>query len=150
MHASLTRLVLLAVISQPALLLAASPSNSVDVVAGFVTAYNRHDVAQMMARCAENVRWLTVTGDTVTVEAQGRDNLRSAMEAHFAGSPNTRSEMIKVEGDGPMVVAIEKAMADGRAPHKAQCSASVYQLQDGRISNVWYFDAYRCEGAEDD
>ncbi|MEM1262884.1 MAG: nuclear transport factor 2 family protein [Pseudomonadota bacterium] len=118
-----------------------------DVVAGFVAAYNRQDVDAMLDHCADNVRWLSVVGDSISVEADGVAALRASMTEHFSAPSPTQSTLLSVSGDGPMVVAIERAtFAD-----KAFCSASVYQLEAELIVNVWYYDAYRCDadGEED-
>ena len=125
-----------------------SPVLSKEVVARFVEAYNNHDVEQMLENCSDDVRWLTVAGDAIAVEADGKPKLRSAMKSHFEQSPNTRSTLLAVEGDGPMVVAIEKAMSGNNESARSQCSASVYQLKDGLIESVWYFNVYRCGEAD--
>lgn len=122
----------------------ASSVSSKDIVLDFVDAYNKHDIEAMMALCSDNVRWLTVTTDTVIVEAAGKKNLASQMREHFTRSPQTNSTLLAAEDDGPMVVAIERASAGVDVESRSQCSASVYQLRDGLIENVWYFDVYAC------
>ncbi len=121
-----------------------TPNDSIEVVKRFVAAYNDHDVDQMMTYAAKNIRWLTVISDAVSVEADGKEALSAAMQSHFASSPSTQSALLRIEGDGPMVVAIEQAMADADQPDRSQCSASVYQIRGGLIVNVWYFHAYHC------
>lgn len=141
-------LVLVIAACLPGIGLSESPVLSQDVVNRFVAAYNNHDVEQMLENCSDDVRWFTVAGDTIAIEADGKSDLRSAMKSHFERSPNTHSTLLAVEGDGPMVVAIEKAMASGNEDAGSQCSASVYQLQRGLIESVWYFDAYQCGVAD--
>ena len=142
-HASL-RFLFAALALLPSLCLAAEDANPVSVVESYVAAYNEHDVEAMMAYCTDDVRWMTVSEAQVSVDADGKAQLRSAMVEHFKSSPATASELLTVEGHGPMVVAVERAMADRTQPEAAFCSASVYRLQDGLIRGVWYFDAYRC------
>ena len=141
------RTLLAALVLLPSLCLAAEDAAPVSVVASYVAAYNDHDVEAMMAHCTDDVRWMTVSEAQVSVDADGKAQLRSAMVEHFKSSPATASELLSAEGHGPMVVAVERALADRNQPEAAFCSASVYRLQDGLIRGVWYFDAYRC--AED-
>lgn len=138
------RTTLILAIVYPAMNVSSTPLPSTDVVLRFVAAYNEHHVAEMMSLCTENVRWLTVLGESVIVEAEGKATLTSQMHAHFEHSPNTYSTLLALEGDGPMVIAIEQASTGTTAAAQSQCSASVYQLNNGLIENVWYFDAYAC------
>lgn len=116
---------------------------NIDLVKDFVASYNRHSVADMMTYCSEGIRWLTIGDTDITIETEGKDALSKAMVDHFARSPNTVSELVVIEGDGPMVVAIEQASAAGG---KSQCAASVYKVVAGLIQDVWYFDVYACDG----
>lgn len=128
---------------------ASSEDNSKAVVLQFLDAYNDHDVDGMLELCAEDIRWLTVMGDSIYVEASGKSELGPQLNEHFATSPATHSKFLQVEGNGPMVVGIEQASSSREAGARTQCSASVYQLVDGLIKDVWYFDAYECGEMED-
>ncbi len=131
--------------------LKASPSgqNSQDVVEAFVSAYNDHDVDQMMTLCTDDVRWLSVDGHSAETVVAGRQNLDAEMRDHFRRSPQAKSELLVVGDDGPMVVAIEAASSEMGNTTGSQCSASVYRLRAGLIESVWYFEAYTCGMSND-
>ncbi len=118
--------------------------SSKDVVVAFVSAYNDHDVDQMMTLCTDDVRWLSVDGHSAETVVAGRQNLDAEMRDHFRRSPRAKSELLVVGDDGPMVVAIEAASSDMGKTTRSQCSASVYRLRAGLIESVWYFEAYTC------
>ena len=129
----------------------ASPmgQSSQDVVAAFVSAYNDHDVDQMMTLCTDDVRWLSVDGHSIETVVAGRQNLDSEMRDHFRRNPRAKSELIVVGDDGPMVVAIEAASSEMGNATDSQCSASVYRLRAGLIESIWYFEAYTCGMIDD-
>ena len=124
----------------------ASPlgQSSKEIVVAFVSAYNDHDVDQMMTFCTDDVRWLSVDGHSIETVVAGKQNLGAEMRDHFRRSPRAKSELLVVGDDGPMVVAIEAATSEMGNTTGSQCSASVYRLRAGLIESVWYFDAYTC------
>ena len=124
----------------------ASPlgQSSKEIVVAFVSAYNDHDVDQMMTFCTDDVRWLSVDGHSIEIVVAGKQNLDTEMRDHFRRNPRAKSELLVVGDDGPMVVAIEAATSEMGNTTGSQCSASVYRLRAGLIESVWYFDAYSC------
>ncbi len=112
-------------------------------------AFNQHDVAAMLAMCTDDVRWMSVSGSSLGVEAEGAAALGKAMEAYFSALPSARSVLLSVDGDGAFLSTVEQAQWQSNGQKKHQCARAVYQLAAQRIANVWYFPAYECERVVD-
>ena len=139
----ITKLIALVVLCCPVSVLAERPS--IRVVHSFIAAYNEHDIETMLTFVTEDIRWMSVEEENISVEASGKEALGIAMTAYFEGLPSARSEVLFVHGLGDYVSVTEKAVwiSDGVA--HSQCAISVYQLTKGHISNVWYYSAQPCE-----
>lgn len=123
---------------------AAAPDGPEALVREFVAAYNAHDVDRMLASCAQDVRWMSVSADKLTVETSGTEKLAEAMRTYFRDLPSTRSELRSVLVSGNFVMASEQAMWESGGQTRTQCSASVYEVREGKIQAVWYFPAHGC------
>jgi len=126
----------------------ADPS-AIDTVSAFVDAYNEHDSEKMLQYAANSVRWMSINGDKINVEAEGRKSLASFMDGYFDSLPSTRSELHGVQSLGPFVSMIEEAHWERDGKPGSQCAQVVYELSDGLIHNVWYFPAQPCEPRAD-
>lgn len=124
--------------------IACAADEPADTVSRFVDAFNAHDVDAMLELAADKIRWMSVAGDKAVVEAAGHDELRSSMTDYFSSVPSARSKLRSLVASGPFVQAIEQAYWESDGAEKNQCSVSVYEIVDGKISNVWYFSAYQC------
>ena len=122
---------------------AAADTTPERVVRAFVDAFNRHDVPGMLALADSAVVWLTVSGDSVLVEARGRDALARSMASYFRALPSARSTLDAVAALGPWVSARERAEWAGASGPRAQASISVYEVRGGRVRRVWYYPAVR-------
>lgn len=114
------------------------------VVENLFTAFNEKDVEGMLALVTDDVRWFHVSEEDMTVEASGRDALRAAMSRYFADLPSARSAIRRISSSGPFVHTVERASWDAGGEEKSQCSTALYEIDGGRVRNVWYFPAYSC------
>lgn len=110
----------------------------------FLSAFNQQDVDAMLEFSAPDMRWMSVSGDRVSVETSTHAELRAAMAGYFESTPGTRSEIQSISESGPFVHTLEKAFWISDGAERSQCSMAVYELLDGRIQNVWYFPAHQC------
>ncbi len=115
------------------------------VVQSFVEAYNAHDVDKMLAHVTDDIRWMSVDGEQIGIEASGKTALGNAMKEYFTGLPSARSEIRHSHALGDFVSVIEKALWSSNGVTKSQCAVAVYQLRDGYIANVWYHSAQPCD-----
>jgi hypothetical protein len=120
-----------------------TPAEAEAVVRAFVEAYNRHDVAGMLALADTAVVWLSVAGDSVVVEARGAAELARGLEGYFRDVPSAASEVEAVTALGPWVAVRERARWTGEAGPRAQAALSVYEVRDGRVRRVWYYPVVR-------
>lgn len=130
----------LALLATAAPLIADEPAPSNEQrVRDFVAAYNRHDVDGMMSMVSDDIQWLTVVNDKISVELQGALKLRESMANYFKSSPSVRSELVWLQATTARVAAWERAFWKGKAGEKSQSSLSVYELEGGRIVRVYYY-----------
>jgi len=116
------------------------------VVNAFVTAFNQRDIAAMLAWSTPDVHWYSISGEQIAIEAAGHEALESAMKSYFEQLPSARSALLKTQSDGNFVTAVEKASWKTQSEEwSSQCSVSVYQLSENKVSRVWYYPAYPCE-----
>ncbi|WP_416305831.1 nuclear transport factor 2 family protein [Neptunicella sp. SCSIO 80796] len=123
---------------------AANTPSSESIVLGFVAAFNRHDVDQMLEMVSEDIHWYSVDGRNIGVETTGKQQLQRAMELYFSGI-KSRSTLLSIHGEGNYVVTMEKSRSLTNLYSQPQCSAATYQLDNGKIKAVWYFPAVICD-----
>jgi uncharacterized protein (TIGR02246 family) len=114
------------------------------VVQRFVDAFNDHDIDAMLALVADDIRWMNVAGQNISVETEGKDQLRSSMKSYLASIPSARAKIRSVRASGPFIHTVEQAFWLSGDMEKSQCSMAVYEISDGKIKDVWYFSAYAC------
>jgi len=133
----LTALILL--LCQPVL----AQSNGT-IVKAFVAAFNDKDVDSMLSLATEDVKWMSVSADIVSIETADRQALRSAMQRYFNSMPTARSEVRQTSESGGFVYSLEAISWTANGTEKSQCSMAVYELNAGKIKNVWYFPSHAC------
>ena len=116
----------------------AQPSNE-QRVRDYVAAYSKRDVDTMMGMVTDDVQWLSVVGDKITVETQGKAKLRESMTAYFKSNPTAKSQLEWAQATASRVAALERASWEGKAGAKSQSSLSVYEFRGGLISRVYYY-----------
>lgn len=105
----------------------------------FIAAYNAHDVDAMLGLAHPRIQWLSVDGDTVTVETTGVDALGTAMRDYFAAMPSTRSEIGEMMPAGRFVSVREHAHWESDNGSRTQSALTVYEVVAGKILRVWYY-----------
>lgn len=122
----------------------ATAAPPLEVVEQYVDAFNERNVEAMIDLTAADVRWMSVSGDQITVETSNRIALRAAMSTYFNSPTAARSELRSVTQSGPFVHTVEEAFWTAGDVEKSQCSMAMYELVEGKIQNVWYFAAFEC------
>lgn len=119
-------------------------SSNTETVERFVDAFSDHDVDAMLERTTDDVHWMSVSDDRLSIEASGREDLREAMTAYFSSTPSARAEIVSSTASGSFVHTTEKAIWAVDGTERSRCSMVVYELAGSRIRNVWYFPAQEC------
>jgi len=120
-------------------------AQSTKTVTAYIDAYNEHNIQKMMTFLDEEVYWMSVSGNKINVETSGKSGLEDILKDYFSKIPSTRSELQSVSTNGNFVNAVEKAFWEENGNVQTQCANSVYELKDGLILNIWYFDSQACE-----
>ena len=107
----------------------------------YVAAFNAHDIAAMLALATDDISWVRVTGDRVSVATTGKEALEKAMSTYFENTPSARSEIEALMTAGVLVTVRERAHWTGKNGPKSQMALAVYQVKEGKINRVWYYPA---------
>jgi uncharacterized protein (TIGR02246 family) len=136
-------LVLLVVInmSSAASFAADKQKSNEQLVRDYVAAFNSRDIDAMLSMVTEDIQWLTVAGDKLAIETDGKPKLRQSMAAYFKSNPSAKSELEWVQVTKLRVAALEKASWQAKSGPKSQSSLSVYEFRDGLIARVYYYPA---------
>ena len=141
MHAR-TSLVLLALLNLPVApgsVAAETPNPNEQRVRDYVSAFNNREIDTMLGMVSDDIQWLSVAGDKITVETQGKPKLRESMAAYFKSTPSAKSELEWVQVTASRVAALERAAWQSKSGPKSQAGLCVYEFRDGLISRVYYY-----------
>ena len=135
----LVLLALLHLLATPKSFADETPKTNEQRVRDYVSAFNKREIDTMLAMVSDDIQWLTVTGDKITVETQGKAKLRESMAAYFKSTPSAKSELQWVQVTASRVAALERAAWQSKSGPKSQASLCVYEFRDGLISRVYYY-----------
>mmetsp|Transcript_15320 Transcript_15320/g.48323 ORF Transcript_15320/g.48323 Transcript_15320/m.48323 type:complete len:144 (+) Transcript_15320:211-642(+) len=113
----------------------------VNTVERFVAAFNAQDSGAMASLVADDIEWLSIVNNEISVEAKGKTNLVESMDAYFKSCPTCRSELSEMISTASRVSAIELASWQGKNGASSQRAISVYEFSGGLITRVYYFPA---------
>ena len=116
-------------------------SNRVQQVEQFVAAFNDHNAERMAQYVTEDVQWLSVNGDKITIETSGKENLVAAMSGYFKSCPSCQSQLEDFTVLGSRVSVVEEASWRRNGELRSQKSLAVYEFFDNLIHRVYYFPA---------
>ena len=122
----------------------ANAGESSKTVERFIQAFNRHDVDAMLELSAVDLRWMSISGQEISIETSTHAELREAMSDYFASTPSARSKVRSISESGSFVYTLEEAFWSSGGVEKSQCSIAVYELTGEKIRNVWYFPEHSC------
>lgn len=115
------------------------PKSNEQLVRDYVSAFNKHELDTMLSMVSEDIQWLSVAGDKITIETQGKAKLGESMTAYFKATPSAQSELQWVRMTASRVAAMERATWQGKSGPKSQSSLSVYEFRAGLITRVYYY-----------
>jgi hypothetical protein len=113
------------------------------VIQAYMRAYNAHDIDAVLSFLAPDFVWLSVSGDSLTVEARGPAMVRAQLNDYFRQLPSARSELEALTMLGPWVSAKERAHWTGPTGPRSQAALSMYEVRGGLIQRVWYYPSVR-------
>jgi len=114
----------------------ASPSK---IVEWFISAYNDHDIPEVLALVDPDVQWLSVVGDSVSVQTSGADALAESLLGYFESIPSSRSTVESMMEAGRFVTVWERAHWERDGVSRSQSSLAVYEINEGVITRIWYY-----------
>ena len=118
---------------------AQAPKTNEQRVRDYVSAFNDRAIDTMLAMVSDDIQWLSVDGDKISVETQGKPKLRESMAAYFKANPSAKSELQWVQVTASRVAAMERASWQSQSGPRSQAGLCVYEFRDGLISRVYYY-----------
>lgn len=118
---------------------AETPKTNEQRVRDYVSAFNKREIDTMLSMATDDIQWLIVAGDKITVETQGKAKLRESLAAYFKSTPSAQSELEWVRVTASRVAALERAAWQSKSGPKSQASLSIYEFRGGLISRVYYY-----------
>jgi hypothetical protein len=106
----------------------------------YYDAFNRHEADGTAAFLAEGVKWYSVSGDTQSLDGNGRAAIRDWLAGYFKQLPDVKSDVLELRQTGPHLFVHERVswMSTSGAAKRASALA-IYEVRDGLIQRVWYF-----------
>lgn len=114
-------------------------SETLPLLDTYFEAFNNHDFESLVRMCAEDIRLMSITPDTVTVDLEGREALQGWLEGYFSSLPNVESSYSQLSIHEPFYSFVETATWGPDSARKQQSSMATYQIEEGKIHRVWYY-----------
>ncbi|HEY0554066.1 MAG TPA: nuclear transport factor 2 family protein [Thermoanaerobaculia bacterium] len=114
------------------------------VVERFIAGFNRHDLGLLIAETDPDVRWLTVVDDRILPDARGQEALQEWMARFLSAYPTAKKAIEQSIAHGPFVTTWERSHWKGKgSADLTQAVLVVYEVQKGKIRNVWRYSPQR-------
>ena len=139
MRICLVLLALLHCLATPGSYAAQAANANEQRVRDYVSAFNTREIDTMLRMVTDDIQWLSVAGDKITVQTQGKAKLRESMEAYFKSMPSARSDVEWVRATASRVAAMERASWQSASGPKSQAGLSVYEFSGELIARVYYY-----------
>ena len=118
-------------------------SASLSVVRSYFAAYNTHDINAVLQFISPDFVWLSLAGDSITVEVRGAQAVRAGLIDYFRRLPSAQSDIEAATTLGPWVSVRERARWVGANGPRSQAALSVYEVRGGLLRRLWYYPEVR-------
>lgn len=115
--------------------------NQAQIVHGYIAAFNARDINAMLEMVTDDLQWLSIDGDKITVEAKSKEVLRTTMVEYFESCVSCRSRLAHTFSTSSRVSGLEVASFETSTGVQEQGSVSLYEFSNGLIKRVYYFPA---------
>lgn len=105
----------------------------------YLTAYNNHNIEKTAGYISPEIKWFTVTDDSVYLELSGREPLIKWLAEYFQQIPSVKSEIIEPVGLGNYISFIENVSWKSADGSRSQKALAVYEIKNKLITRVWYY-----------
>lgn len=107
-------------------------------VRAFIDGFNKHDAEAMTKLVADDVKWYSVGGASMSLQMDGKASVRAFMDEKFKMCPTCRSKITSISQVGTRVSVTESASwisTDG--PQKSE-SFTIYEFEKGLVARAYY------------
>lgn len=115
------------------------------VVRAYVDCYNRNDIEGMLACCADDIVFETITNPGGSIRLKGKDEMREIIEATTRAFRERRHEVIAIIVDGERAAAetVFSGVAAAQLGHQVRAGehisirgATIFELRDSRLARI--------------
>jgi hypothetical protein len=110
------------------------------VVRALYDAFNTGSADALVTHVSDDVKWMTVAGQSLAVEVAGKAALGSSMVRYFRSIPAVRSRIESIMSAGDFVTVHERVTWRAASGEKTQSALAVYKVRDRWIVSVWYYE----------
>lgn len=110
--------------------------SAAEIIEQFVEFYNKHDIPAMMSLVADDIKWFSIDGGSITAETKDSTELKAFLDGYFKNCTTCKSTISGLNQNGNTVSFFETTAG-------GQTSLAVYEVEDGKIQNVYYFPAFK-------
>lgn len=110
----------------------------------YMDAFNRHDPAGIAACLHPEAAWMSLEGDRLSQEGNGREAIQAWLKGYFASTPTVKSEPLDLTQTGAFLSLKERVTwtaKDGST--QRQSALCTFEIRDQLIRRVWYFPAFK-------
>jgi steroid delta-isomerase-like uncharacterized protein len=120
-------------------------SDVASVVQRYVRCYNDNDIEGMLACCADDIVFETVTNPSGSFRLKGKDEMREVIEATTRAFRERRHEVVAIIVDGQRaaaetvfsgVAAAQLGQQVRAGEHVSIRGATIFELCDGRLRRI--------------
>ncbi len=119
----------------------ADESEHISLVQKFIKAFNQQQTKQMLELVDDEIQWISINGETTSVETKGIASLEKSMEGYFKNCPSCRSTLEWIQASDERVITLERAEWMSKNGLKKQKSVAVYEFRKNKILRVYYLPA---------
>lgn len=118
---------------------ASKQGNRSEILDKYFDAFNRHDVEGLSALVTDDIRLMSLTPDTLTIDLSGKEELETWLNGYFKSLPNVHSSYSDLAVRKPFYSFVETARWGPDSARKQQSSMASYLIKENKIHRVWYY-----------
>ena len=111
----------------------------IDAVTGLMAAFNDHDADKMREYWHDDVTWIEVTGNGVSVVTESAEQLHNELLVYFESYPEVSASLESISVNGDYLTAIERPEWQEGGVKKTQASIVIYEFDAGKVKRFWYY-----------
>lgn len=116
-----------------------TPTEELEVLNGYLEAVEYHSIIKMVEHVSEDFTMYSITKDSVTMNARGKDGFNRYMIDKFKNEYYNVDVIVEnIRQQGPFITFSEKAIFGPEQWYYREALV-VYEVRDQKIASMWYY-----------